>query len=448
MIFEDVTLAQLNNNILFSNANAPDVAVFGYRGANDGSFDNVQPGTDYLVVTNPFNHTNTGSTLAVGTRIPIYATGHIGNPGRVTVSVDTAHIGGNAMNWQDALYNANAPGGNRAAGNALSGAHYTDTTWTTNVAVTDVDLQLHPDGNILPGDTIAFSNTENPAFTGAGGLQPAGQVSTAHWTHRRILTVDRDVGNNRTRVRVLRLANTAPNVGPVASTVTGVAYARGYVVRRNAHFEIRRPSMENSNDTHVNFSVSIPNIIGYPEHKRCLMQVQQAWFYAGDHFSLVSKHGSTGSDQQTPPLVGVEILGIGPQNTFSTNVGRSNKELITNLTATPKGMGNATLIGYGMIEPIGLNRYVGSGNDISRNQRIAYGFKNFRSVIDDGVLCGTPFGKVIRVRFVNMTTGETLTSATGMNDDLDDNTSNTIENNPSHVVLRMLFIDGDEVPDR
>jgi hypothetical protein len=129
-------------------------------------------------------------------------------------------------------------------------------------------------------------------------------------------------------------------------------------------------------------------------------------------------------------------------------VGRSNKELITNLTATPKGMGNATLIGYGMIEPIGLNRYVGSGNDISRNQRIAYGFKNFRSVIDDGVLCGTPFGKVIRVRFVNMTTGETLTSATGMNDDLDDNTSNTIENNPSHVVLRMLFIDGDEVPDR
>ena len=45
-------------------------------------------------------------------------------------------------------------------------------------------------------------------------------------------------------------------------------------------------------------------------------------------------------------------------------------------------------------------------------------------------------------------TGETLTSATGMNDDLDDNTSNTIENNPTHVVLRMLFIDGDEVPDR
>eukprot|EP01047_Picozoa_sp_COSAG01_P040577 COSAG01_NODE_3427_length_6093_cov_9.704943_7_plen_46_part_00 len=33
------------------------------------------------------------------------------------------------------------------------------------------------------------------------------------------------------------------------------------------------------------------------------------------------------------------------------------------------------MIGYGLLEPIGINRYVNSGSDTSRNQRIAYGFK-------------------------------------------------------------------------
>ena len=115
-----------------------------------------------------------------------------------------------------------------------------------------------------------------------------------------------------------------------------------------------------------------------------------------------------------------------------------------------RSVGNATIIGYGMLEPIGINRYVNAGNDTTRNQRIAYGFKNYRSIVDDGILCATPFGKVIRVRFVNMSTGETLVSAA-----IDDGeggvteiTADAIQNNPTHLVLRMLFIDDDEVPDR
>jgi hypothetical protein len=45
---------------------------------------------------------------------------------------------------------------------------------------------------------------------------------------------------------------------------------------------------------------------------------------------------------------------------------------------------------------------------IDRNQRIAYGFKSDRSILDGGVLTSSPFGKGIRVRFINMSTGATL----------------------------------------
>ena len=49
-IFEEVTLAQLNNNLEFHNANAHSLYPFGYKGATGGNFDNVRPGEDYLLV--------------------------------------------------------------------------------------------------------------------------------------------------------------------------------------------------------------------------------------------------------------------------------------------------------------------------------------------------------------------------------------------------------------
>eukprot|EP01047_Picozoa_sp_COSAG01_P007374 COSAG01_NODE_280_length_19520_cov_9.720406_8_plen_132_part_00 len=64
------------------------------------------------------------------------------------------------------------------------------------------------------------------------------------------------------------------------------------------------------------------------------------------------------------------------------------------------------------------NLNVNSGNDTSRNQRIAYGFKSFRPIVDDGVLISSPFGKGIRVRFVNMSSGQTLASGSTAADTL------------------------------
>ena len=79
---------------------------------------------------------------------------------------------------------------------------------------------------------------------------------------------------------------------------------------------------------------------------------------------------------------------------------------------------------------------------------LSYGYDNSRSVLDDGVLINSPFGKSVRVRFLNLTTNETLN--TNAADDLGDNrnTTSDIINNPTHVTLRLLFLDDDDIPMR
>jgi len=89
----------------------------------------------------------------------------------------------------------------------------------------------------------------------------------------------------------------------------------------------------------------------------------------------------------------------------------------------------------------------GVGVDVG-HRVLSYGYDNSRSVLDDGVLINSPFGKSVRVRFLNLTTNETLN--TNAADDLGDNrnTTSDIINNPTHVTLRLLFLDDDDIPMR
>jgi hypothetical protein len=216
------------------------------------------------------------------------------------------------------------------------------------------------------------------------------------------------------------------------------------VIRNNNVLSLKRRSFVRPADSHVDYGVTIPNIIGFPEHKRCLCQVQSAWFYAMDTLVDINAANDFAGAQQTPPLVGVELMGVNPQNVFSSNVG-VNRGLLVDQSA-PRKVSNSMMIGYGLLEPIGINRYVNSGNDTSRNQRIAYGFKSFRPIVDDGVLISSPFGKGIRVRFVNMSSGQTLASGSTAADTL--TFADAIQNNPTHLVMKLMFLDDDEVPNR
>jgi hypothetical protein len=70
-------------------------------------------------------------------------------------------------------------------------------------------------------------------------------------------------------------------------------------------------------------------------------------------------------------------------------------------------------------------------------------YTSHRSVVDAGVLTGTPFGKRVRVRLKNLTTGEDLKF------NVDGATVDTEAlNMPVHITLRLLFLDDDEIPDR
>lgn len=292
---------------------------------------------------------------------------------------------------------------------------------TTAVSVDHliITLQAFNNGDIVAGDVLRVARA-HPA---------SGTITETHFNFRVIASADH---STNTVTLTHALAGGAEAVG------------RDYLVQRNAKLVVKRQDFRNTSDSHVNYGVTIPNIIGFPEHKRCLCQVQSAWFYGVD--SLLDPNAATdfGGFQQTPPLIGVELMGVNPQNVFSSNVGgQRSRQTATEATA-PK-VSNSMMVGYGLLEPIGINRYVNSGHDTSRNQRVAYGFKSFRPIVDDGVLISSPFGKGIRVRFVNMSSGETLVSGSLEGDA---SYNDAIQNNPTHLVMKLLFLDDDEVPNR
>ena len=179
--------------------------------------------------------------------------------------------------------------------------------------------------------------------------------------------------------------------------------------------------------SHADYEVHIPNIIGYPEHKRCLIQVQSVSMFPTDEFGSAHISQSTRPDklnQVSPVYVGVELGGVGPQNMFSTRSG---------------ALANEAFVGMFCLDAKGVNR----------ESVMSYGFDNSRAILDDGVLCSSPFGKSVRVMFTN------LTSKQALNTNVDESGAGRAEtepesliNNPTHLTLRLLFLDDDDLPMR
>eukprot|EP01043_Picozoa_sp_COSAG02_P037610 COSAG02_NODE_2836_length_7923_cov_152.700153_5_plen_563_part_00 len=192
-----------------------------------------------------------------------------------------------------------------------------------------------------------------------------------------------------------------------------------------------------SGQSHGDYIVNIPNIIGYPEHKRCLVQLQSLSLFPHNEFAMTDLNHNTraGVTQQACPVyVGVEVQGVGGSNMFSTTGGTlRDTQLVGTCCLDVKGHRFEHLGGHGV--------------DVG-HRVLSYGYDNCRSVLDDGVLINSPFGKSVRVRFLNLTTNETLN--TNAADDLGDNrhTTSDIINNPTHLTLRLLFLDDDELPMR
>ena len=178
---------------------------------------------------------------------------------------------------------------------------------------------------------------------------------------------------------------------------------------------------------HCNYLVNIPNIVGYPEHKRCLIQVQSLSVHGDNDFK------PNPDNPLNPVYVGVKLDGVAVQSCFSTSGRVSNEQKFGGVVS------DSSLIGQFTLDARGLDTRVNLG----------YGFDNPRSILDDGVLASSPFGKQIRVQILNLTSKDVLdTNATNNGVLKHVNRSKNIKNNPTHVTLRLLFLDDDEIPMR
>lgn len=115
--------------------------------------------------------------------------------------------------------------------------------------------------------------------------------------------------------REIAAFNAAADVD-IAVAVPDLTNANINNVTHRATFEIFDKGFS-PGSSNVNFPVTIPNYIGYPEHQRCLVQV----------LSMATVPKPTGDenftqDGQTRPLiVGLELEGVAVQNVFTNNHG-------------------------------------------------------------------------------------------------------------------------------
>ena len=246
------------------------------------------------------------------------------------------------------------------------------------------------------GLTITLTNTS-----------PAGGVAGM------ILKVKSDTG---TEWREIATNNAGSNDATVATAFTNMANG----ALNNAAYEVFDRGFP-SGQSNVDFFVDIPNYNGYPEHKRCLIQLQNVTTMP----KATTEDGNDMTvDTQTRPLLcGLEIEGVPVHSSFTNTIGYDPFNFIAGTTNTSQ------LISVFPLQKFNATRH----------------YTSSRSILDDGVLIGTPFGKRLRVRIKNMTTNDVLVmrpKAAG-GDAVDEP-----KNNPLHISLRVLFLDDDVIPDR
>ena len=181
---------------------------------------------------------------------------------------------------------------------------------------------------------------------------------------------------------------------------------------------------DNTDQSNVNFNVDIPNIIGYPEHNRCLAQVLSI----STAPLLADATNFVANGQVVPVVCGVELSGVGVHNSFTNNHGYSA------LNFTSGSFNESHLLAVVPLD----NLPRGTGN-------AGRSYVSNHSILDDGVLIGSPFGSRLGIKLLNMTTNEPLVLAPGA---ASGNGDGEPKNNPVHIVIRLLFLDRDEVPER
>eukprot|EP01047_Picozoa_sp_COSAG01_P059983 COSAG01_NODE_7284_length_3271_cov_65.572194_4_plen_289_part_01 len=132
------------------------------------------------------------------------------------------------------------------------------------------------DGVPQEASLIAFEDNQDLAQVQVGDVLAVGAPGTTYGAQRTIDNYEFAV-----IVEVVNDADPADRhvvVRPKLQRATLASLGGGDAhITRNALVDIRERGLAGT-DTHVDYGLTVPNIIGYPEHKRCLIQVQEAWF--------------------------------------------------------------------------------------------------------------------------------------------------------------------------
>ena len=171
-------------------------------------------------------------------------------------------------------------------------------------------------------------------------------------------------------------------------------------------------------ESHADFFVNIPNSMGFTHKTRCLCRVES-----------VNGTVSTGNkpDQQIGSL-GVRITGMYPRNVFKN--GHDDLCLgVVHFHSDDDG----GLRDFNPVTPLAT-----SGNDTANGVYLGVG-----DIINDGVLCQSPFGKRLRVEVYELSSGERLSppsyNAYGK--------QTPLANHDLTVKLRLLFLDENDLKD-
>jgi len=272
-------------------------------------------------------------------------------------------------------------------------------------------IHLNSDAEVLATEVMA----QNPivAVSGDGLTITLTNVSPAGGIANMILKVKSDAG---TEWREIATNNGGSNDLTVAAGNAFTNMANGGL--QNAVYEVFDRGFP-SGQSNVDFFATIPNYNGYPEHKQCLVQVLNVTTMP----KATAASDMTADTQTQPLLCSLELEGVPVHSSYTNTVGYDPFNFTTGTTNTSQ------LISVFPMQKFSATRHYTSN----------------RSILDDGVLIGTPFGKRLRVKLKNLTTNDLLVIKPK---EEGGDASDEPKNNPVHITLRLLFLDDDEVPDR
>ena len=157
------------------------------------------------------------------------------------------------------------------------------------------------------------------------------------------------------------------------------------------------------NPNHADFSLTLPNLVGFPHKSRCLCHIESIT-------AVVSPALSPGVG-----VIGVVIEGMAPHKVFRNG-------------------GEHGYVGFLTLK----SSAVSDDDDNTDVSMCGETFTASGDIITNGVMCQSPFGKRIRVRCYNATTHTLLTGVAG---------NVFLTGQPVVLKLKLLFLDNDDMKD-